>query len=427
MRKHFLTRFFCGAIGFCLTISFASYSEKPLSVEDVCAHAIEYAANIPPIRFEMAVDLFMDSSDPALQWRRNLPADQPAERNVATICYASRKAAYNETYSISDAKTLVLEEQSKDRNVWDGQRFYHVTQPAARFKSPLRVGFEEASAEKTLAAFDSSPLRGGFLHGRLAHVGMDWARWLTEPGVTVLQQVEEQTSTGVLMRIDAETQRGKMVVWLDQERGYALTRARVDVRAGDLAWGSPLSESGITSMTLEISDVKFQQVGGYFLPIEGKLQEHRTYESGVTDACTITARCSNIEINPDFERTGDFHLDIPDGTRVVNYDFQGIKYEWRNGQLSPVVDTSIIKGIDQTLEKNSLVSDTDREPQAEAAPSGSAKSVKRIGDTARRGSIEYLGAVAVLALLVMAVPVRQRARRKRMRIQAATAESGIDG
>lgn len=144
--------------------------------------------------------------------------------------------------------------------------------------------------------------------------------------------------------MEAKTARGTYTVWIDPSVGYQLRRAVVSKQPGDLYGDKKLRSQGtdfqMTGQQTEIHNVRFEKIGGHFIPMQATM-ENRAFYAGGVEQTRETAKRSDLQLDPDFARLGAFVMDgIADGTRVDVLDddgpLKGAKLVWRHGDVELV-------------------------------------------------------------------------------------------
>jgi RNA polymerase sigma factor (sigma-70 family) len=140
--------------------------------------------------------------------------------------------------------------------------------------------------------------------------------------------------------IDAETKKGKYVIWLDPAHGYNIAKAEVTRTGGNLRNGNdPPIKTGDKEYR-SMSNVKFRQIDGIWIPVEADIyyNYNLTAEFGYTYWEKIHHKVIDFKINPDHDALGSFRLDdIPNGATVRFIDSLNTPYTWNDGK---VVDSS---------------------------------------------------------------------------------------
>jgi hypothetical protein len=240
--------------------------------------------------------------------------------------------------TIDGKESLVLE----SRGIWNGSRFLHYDRPGSI--GHIAYFSRKSASAGILAAYDR---QSSFLDGYLGD-SQNWAVILRDSGNAALQQAPEEVDKASCLVLEANTKQGHYKVWVDPEKGYNLRKAVVTKKGDDLYGGTPLSSTNMESATFALASVQFQEVDGIWIPIKGTFDRTQNVTGkGGPAVWRSTAKSvrSNVVWNPDFDKIGAFHLDLPEGTPVRDEDFPGIRYEWHGDSVAPAADSQVIAMI----------------------------------------------------------------------------------
>lgn len=135
--------------------------------------------------------------------------------------------------------------------------------------------------------------------------------------------------------IDADTDYGRLTLWIDPEHGYLVAKERMVVEAGDKL--SDYTFVAGQKQTSVMTIVAFKQINGVWIPTEKKgggsmVHPGRTYITAATHAKLI-----EFLIGPDHEALKSFALDdFPDGSKVFCFENRrGLpgNYVWQDGKV----------------------------------------------------------------------------------------------
>jgi len=142
--------------------------------------------------------------------------------------------------------------------------------------------------------------------------------------------------------IEASGKYGSYKVWIDPECGYNFRKALMWKKAGNLrANGKPLSSEETESIKFAVENVKLENVDETWVPIAGTADKMKVYK-GNEYHYQYTSIRSNISLKPDFIKMNAFKMDLPEGTKIKDYDAPDTQFVWRNGKvqkLSEVLET----------------------------------------------------------------------------------------
>jgi hypothetical protein len=134
--------------------------------------------------------------------------------------------------------------------------------------------------------------------------------------------------------IDAVTEHGKYVLWLDPERGYNIVKAQCLQREGDVHWNyNPVLKG--TSSLYTLKNVRLQEINGLWVPVEADYESKRTGPN----AHHYKKHCKRTEVklNPDFGPDAFILDDVPDWSPVElsgSYAIDNLLYYWYEGKVT---------------------------------------------------------------------------------------------
>ncbi len=138
--------------------------------------------------------------------------------------------------------------------------------------------------------------------------------------------------------VEAKTKSGTITVWIAPQKGY--NTMRISHKANNEKWSKL------------IDSIEVQKTDGIFIPVSGRFTLTNRLEDGSEDIVRVHVRCSQIDLNPDFDALGAFELySFPDGSRIYDKDFPGIRYKVSGGELVPDVDEAVIEELDNTAKQ----------------------------------------------------------------------------
>jgi hypothetical protein len=139
--------------------------------------------------------------------------------------------------------------------------------------------------------------------------------------------------------IDAETDCGKVSLWMDPGHGYHLAKAEARGTQGNLYFGKPLTEGQVISNRIEI--LRFEEVDGIWVPMEVSLSMENHYGPGSYSRKKAHYTRTEVVVNPDHDALGSFDNplenpkndpELKNGTSVGK---DASRYLWQDGKLIP--------------------------------------------------------------------------------------------
>jgi hypothetical protein len=134
--------------------------------------------------------------------------------------------------------------------------------------------------------------------------------------------------------IDAVTEYGKYVLWLDPERGYNIVKAQFLQREGDLKWNNePVSKGAYGHWSMR--NVHLEKIDGLWIPVEAD-SEH-TVTGSDPYRREMHVKRTEVKLNPEFGADAFAANDIADWAPVEllgSYAIEGRPwYYWHEGQV----------------------------------------------------------------------------------------------
>jgi hypothetical protein len=151
----------------------------------------------------------------------------------------------------------------------------------------------------------------------------------------------ERFGDGDCYVIDADTDHGRISVWIDRTHGYHMAKMQVQEKAGDLYWGTPFQSGQTLDSSVEIT--RFEKVNGVWVPMDADIRLDKHLGPGTYTIEKTRYRRTEVLVNPDHDALGSFDnpLDHPqndpqlrNGTHVFLRD-DPTEYLWQDGKLIP--------------------------------------------------------------------------------------------
>jgi hypothetical protein len=156
--------------------------------------------------------------------------------------------------------------------------------------------------------------------------------------------------------VAGQSKDGKFTLWLAPEFGFLPLKAAYEKGPNDLMNDEPLSRRKhavngpdkpalrMTSWSETIDQVTIAAFGSAHVPTAAHLSDSTRFDNGAERASETTVTRDHIELNPSFEGTDAFRVDVPEGFPVSNLDDadSGVRYVWHNG--TPVLQSVTFEG-----------------------------------------------------------------------------------
>lgn len=162
---------------------------------------------------------------------------------------------------------------------------------------------------------------------------------------------DTESVQGVLCHvIEADTEYGHYVVWIDPEHGYNIARVRIRAShaEGHRFRGKPL-QSPETECKFEV--LQFERFDGVWVPMKGTWQASICSLSGSERLISKnTVVVKELTLDPDHKALGSFvRDDIAEGSVGVMRSHPQIERIWRNGDFVPRFNEQVVGLIDKMV------------------------------------------------------------------------------
>jgi hypothetical protein len=105
-----------------------------------------------------------------------------------------------------------------------------------------------------------------------------------------------------------------------------------------------------TKMDFVMQDVKFQEVDGRWIPMEALMRYRFEKTDGLVRESEVRHRRLSVDLRPDFEKTGSFKIDLPNGTTIfLPNESPGLRYEWVDGRIVPDFNKEVAAAADRQV------------------------------------------------------------------------------
>lgn len=245
----------------------------------------------------------------------------------------------------TDEKDGVFEHSSNNRIIWDGKRSMSRQNSGYGTKGYFRHKKEVLSWR----------VRAPYLYGVLDYGTSHFADNLLKSSNLNIRLQQETINDFPCYVIEGNVGGRHYTIWVDIENGYKYRKAIVEEKLDP-----PLrSDSGkdIISRVFETDGVKIEAIEDHYITTEIKQTVSNVYADGTTTKDHHTAKINHVKWNPDFEGLNAFKMDMPNGTIVMDLDFN-IKYMWNDGKLQTLVDKDALRVIENVVDQLALSNST---------------------------------------------------------------------
>ena len=321
----------------------AAETDEVASVTQVAGASLDAR---PPVAFEAESRTYVARNGEAL------PSD-PAELSQEAVWVNGEQYAVTST-NFRPGENGEMAADLAIHRIWDGTRYWG-------WQASLREGTRRASVKEPADGLNRllyDPTVGAFLDGRLTHnFDGTWMELLADdPSLKALG--ESKVDGCFCMGLSAHTSHGDYEIWLDPAAGFVPRHVWVELDADDTAWGEVLGEiqdAGLdqrfTGITVEVKDVKVDNLDGVWFPVAGALETNYTFSDGTSVRALTEVTRSKVRFSPDFGAEGAFTVDFREG-ESVEYRYSNdvrLHYVWTSGALVPAVDDEVVSGVEAAL------------------------------------------------------------------------------
>jgi len=214
---------------------------------------------------------------------------------------------------------------------------------ATRFGAYMKKGNYDDDRRRLL----SNSVYGNFLDGIIALGGgpIKLSKLLCSKP-KLLQEMEKVDGVYCYV-IKSTTAYGNVTAWISPEKDYNAMKYIIRKTKDNLLMGKTLEERGIEETTTVIDSIEMEVINGKYVPVYGKYTYTSRFKDGLVKTTQVKVGRSEIKLHPDFEGTGAFKVNLPNGTQVRILDAPGVRYIWRDGELVPDIEEVIFDVMDK--------------------------------------------------------------------------------
>jgi thiol-disulfide isomerase/thioredoxin len=208
----------------------------------------------------------------------------------------------------------------ESRDIWDGKMFLHrdrVVLPEVKPNASFSFDASARRANDIIRGNMGSGYVDGFFPNSRDHYTTIMLR---SENLTVHERPEEIAGHPCRV-VEGDTEKGHYQAWIDVNCGYQLRQIEIQ-QANEFLF--------------TMKDVTLEQIDGVWVPTRGTSRERVFYPNGAKDdlRCEMVRR--NVTFKPDFNKIGAFQMDLPEGTRLINYQDRKTRYVWHNNKPEEV-------------------------------------------------------------------------------------------
>jgi hypothetical protein len=226
-----------------------------------------------------------------------------------------------------------------------------VAQPVSSRRAILWYDYEER-----LASLYENPNYGGPVFGTM--YGSSYrsiADLLVQCGDLHLRNEREDINGMSCVVLEGTSEYGVVTAWVAPEKGHSAMKWTIEKTPQHLFDGDVISKRwpSLESWQVTYEVKKIQEIAAtdsmVYVP-ELAVCAHRIgSRDGTSNVNAYEYKISDVQLNPDFAGMDAFHIDIPDGTRVFNRDAPGLRFHWKDGKPTVVVDKSFLADMDKEI------------------------------------------------------------------------------
>jgi hypothetical protein len=225
-------------------------------------------------------------------------------------------------------------------DLYDGENVYYHSQ-TGKGARPDMIGIDPDPCEENIRCLINT--RGEGLQGRMSGDDLYINAIFRGAKITVtVREKPERVGDSDCYVIEARTNRGKYILWMDPNHGYNIARAEVSRSGNDILGKKPLAESKTpygqyVSDKYSFRDVRFKKIGDIWVPMEATMKSIDIYSDGKkSDKCitTIQYKRTEVIVNPDHDALGSFVPKFPNGSTVRVLGVPRVRFTWKDGKYT---------------------------------------------------------------------------------------------
>lgn len=302
-----------------------------------------------------------------------------------------RNYDYHKMWGDRPGRNRTTEEYSNHvYHLWEGgtkyQYTYHPLEDHDKYKNGL-VHLTKNRPKRPNSLWQEE--QGGALRGYFQGTNERIDYELRQAETISIQSEREEINGSKCYVINAQTKRCEYKIWIDPQHGYNIAKAIIK-----RGWPYPdrpedykrLPEGTEGSAEVELTNVRFKEIDGLWLPVEGDIRNDYQIVTGDYGKTVDHVKITEFVMNPDHDALGSFKHDfIKNGARAYLKGVPGITYTWQDGKLIPNVDKYAIEVIDKIVE--GLIAESDvpsslvRGEETAAVPSTVSDLLKKYAET----------------------------------------------
>jgi len=143
--------------------------------------------------------------------------------------------------------------------------------------------------------------------------------------------------------LEAKTQYGVVRAWISPDAGNNCLKWEILKTQTQFYRDGAITDDQFTHLAAVYDVERIERIDGRYVTTQAKCSY--IVKEGDKELSNSTQRykLTNIDFDPDYEATGAFKIQLPEGTIVGDGDFPdaGVRYRWTGERLEPVVDDGI--------------------------------------------------------------------------------------
>jgi hypothetical protein len=198
--------------------------------------------------------------------------------------------------------------------------------------------------KKRLKDLMENPNYGGALFGRM--YGSNYksvADLLTDSPNLIIHSSREILDGVTCVVLEGTSKYGKATAWIAPDKGYNALKWTIEKTPQHLFNNAPIKSKHwqVTYGVREFHEININSKTTY-VPKRAHCVHSIDVRKGPKNIDHYEYETSDIQLEPDFESLGAFKIDLPNGIRVYNRDFDAVPFVWQDGKPIPYVKRELL-------------------------------------------------------------------------------------
>ncbi len=217
-----------------------------------------------------------------------------------------------------DSKAKLLKNEDEFMFVFNGKEFLFLTKDIGygeNFHGYIhRKNYDQALSE-TLGDY----YYGGFLQSYIGVLG-SLAEMLSRSS-SVRITGKDQINGTLCYVLEDKTELSLIRLWIAPDKGYNALK---------------ITETGLSkTWWVTIDSIDLKKIDDNLIPVSGCFKKTNKMDDGTERNICVEVEFNDIDLKPDFKALGAFGLALPEGSQIIDFENQELKYHVSGGKLIP--------------------------------------------------------------------------------------------